>query len=116
MTRPLHYDPDGNPIDFMEWAAIFRSIDRHVADTYDQTTRVRVSTVYLGLDHNIFGPTPLIYETMAFRHGGDGELPEVVDMERTPNRVAALAAHDRMVVALRDASLLGGVPPRVDEP
>lgn len=58
--------------DLMEWGGWFETADRHVAQ--DMVGDVRVSTVFLGLDHS-FGrllhedAPPLLFETMIF--GGD---------------------------------------------
>ena len=53
------------PADLMEWAHWFENADRQI----DHTTvgDVRVSTVFLGLDHR-FGASgpPILFETMVF--------------------------------------------------
>lgn len=56
--------------DLMKWAKWIEKADRHVA----QETRgeVRVSTVFLGLDHSFGGPTPILFETMIFGGEHDG--------------------------------------------
>lgn len=52
------------PASLMEWARWFETADRHVAK--DMLGDVRISTVFLGINHR-FGPgTPLIFETMIF--------------------------------------------------
>ena len=48
----------------IKWAEWFETTDRHVAD--DTIGKVRVSTAFLGLDHNLFGGKPLLFETMIF--------------------------------------------------
>ena len=55
----------------MEWAEQFETMDRHVAK--DVINGHRVSTIWLGLDHNYFGGKPLLFETMIFvdEHGGN---------------------------------------------
>jgi hypothetical protein len=61
------YDPDGRPIELLEWAQMFES-DRRVA--HDHAGGYRVSTVWLGLDHQLIpGAPPLIFETMLFGKG-----------------------------------------------
>lgn len=47
-----------------EWGRWFESADRHVAQ--DTIGNVRVSTVFLGLDHSFGNGPPLIFETMIF--------------------------------------------------
>jgi hypothetical protein len=49
--------------DLTAWARWFEDADRHVRDSFQGD--VRVSTVFLGLDHAPWGP-PQLYETMAF--------------------------------------------------
>ena len=63
---------------------------------------VRVSTVWIGIWilPEEFG-VPMLYETLVFGGPRDGQG------ERYPNRVAALAGHDRWVAEVCDAQLLG---------
>jgi hypothetical protein len=76
--RPDKYYPDGQPIlsddlmpAWMKWALLFETAkeERNVAQTKTLYGE-RLSTVWLGLDHNFsrVGP-PLIYETMLFAPG-----------------------------------------------
>lgn len=59
--------------DVLTWAKMFEDTDRHVADDY--VGSVRVSTVFLGMDHswNPSGP-PMIFETLIFGGELDGEM------------------------------------------
>lgn len=50
--------------DVHKWAAWYETAERHVGD--DEIDGYRVSTVFLGLDHNWGGGAPLLYETMIF--------------------------------------------------
>lgn len=51
--------------DVLVWGRWFESADRRVAAT--ESAGVRVSTVFIGLDHNFFGQgPPLLFETMIF--------------------------------------------------
>lgn len=52
------------PVDMMTWARWFARADRRVA--VDWVGNVRVSTVFLGLDHNWGDGRPHIFETMIF--------------------------------------------------
>lgn len=52
----------------------------------------RVSTVWLGLDHNFFGSPPLIFESMAFESNS-----RPFDQDRYPTERAAVRGHYRMV-------------------
>ena len=58
--------------DIMEWTRWFEKADRHVGDT--QVGKLRVSTVFLGLDHSFTGGTPILFETMIF--GAEEEYQE----------------------------------------
>jgi hypothetical protein len=76
--------------DLLEWAKWFEKTDRSVAD--DTFGPVRVSTVFLGLNHNFFraGP-PVLWETMIF----GGRHDEY--MERYSSYAQALEGHARAV-------------------
>lgn len=54
--------------DLIKWAQWFETADRHVAD--DDINGVRISTVFLGMDHNhmrhFFGGNPVLFESMVF--------------------------------------------------
>lgn len=56
---------EARPATLMEWAKWYETADRHLAN--DLVGDVRVSTVFLGLDHR-FGDSgaPILYETMVF--------------------------------------------------
>lgn len=50
--------------DFTQWIAWMGKSDRQVRNTFVEG--VRISTVFLGLDHSLGGPRPVIFETMVF--------------------------------------------------
>jgi len=50
--------------DLLEWARWLETADRHVAETHIGTTRI--STVFLGLNHQRGSGPPLIFETVIF--------------------------------------------------
>lgn len=61
---------DGVPVpvdDLMEWAKGFEIENRRVAETI--IGDVRVSTVFLGMDHSFGHGEPVLFETMIF--GGE---------------------------------------------
>lgn len=77
--------------DVLEWADWFEQADRHVADTH-LDSGVRVSTVFLGLDHNFWGKgPPILFETLVF--GG----PLDQQMERYCTWDEADRGHTKMV-------------------
>jgi hypothetical protein len=82
-------DAHGEPIpepDLLTWAAWLETADRHVALDIIGTTRI--STVFLGLDHNFSDQgDPILWETMVFngpcnqeqhRCGGSREQAEAM--------------------------------------
>jgi hypothetical protein len=99
-TKPTHYYPNGEPIvddelmpAFMKWALLFeqRDDDRIVGQC-NTLYGEKLSTVWLGLDHNWGGGPPLIFETMLF-------APDANNVRR------------RTITALRDAAMGQGPDP-----
>ena len=96
-----YYDIEGNPIELMDWVVLIEARDMteygiigntHLADD------VRVSTVWLGLNHNFsFTGPPLIFETMVFGMDDDEDW-----QWRYATKEAALAGHDRAVALVKD--------------
>ena len=80
----MNYLLDGKKVvevpDILDWAKGFEKMDRVVAKT--KNDKVRVSTVFLGVDHSFRdeGP-PLLFETMIFcgEHDGYQERYETWD-------------------------------------
>jgi len=94
-------DASGEPRqepDLLAWARWFEASgdERRVALT-DIAPGVRVSTVFLGLDHSFGGMRPLIFETLVFGGALDQE------MDRYSTRAEAIAGHERMVARVRAA-------------
>lgn len=88
-------DDEGNPAeepDLIKWSMWFESAydKRHVGD--DEIDDVRISTVFLGIDHNYSddGP-PILFETIIF----GGEHDEF--QKRYATRELALDGHQRTV-------------------
>ena len=65
----LNEDHTYRPCGLMEWGKQLQTMERHVAD--DQINDCRVSTIWLGTDHNHWGGPPLVFETMIFKEGSD---------------------------------------------
>jgi hypothetical protein len=76
--------------DILEWGKWFETADRHVAQT-NLGGDVRVSTVFLGLDHSFGGGTPMLFETMIF--GGEHDQYQ----ERYATWEEAEAGHSQAV-------------------
>ena len=56
--------------DLMKWGRWFETAERHVGD--DTFGNVRVSTVFLGIDHSFGVGKPLLFEKMIFGGKHDG--------------------------------------------
>lgn len=53
------------PVGFLTWSEWYgNTMNRHVAD--EKVGKVRISTIFLGVDHSWTGPPPLLFETMVF--------------------------------------------------
>lgn len=109
MRTPLYYvlDEERQPLaidDVVAWGDWFAtSKDRQIADDKDEDGGdVRVSTVFLGLDHN-FGASgpPILYETMVFGGPYDGS------QERYATRDDAIAGHQRWCSRVSAATAKG---------
>lgn len=84
---------DRTPIrcdDIREWAKWFEKANRHVAK--DDVGDVRVSTVFLGIDHSFGGATPLLFETMIFGGPLDQEQDRYATWEQAEAGHAAMLA------------------------
>jgi hypothetical protein len=83
--------------DLLEWGNWFEKADRHVGLT-EIGEEIRVSTVFLGIDHN-FGVArdPVLFETMVFGGPLDGE------QERYCTYDEAEKGHAVMVDRVREA-------------
>jgi hypothetical protein len=89
--------------DAMEWGRWYGNHDaRRVDDT--EVDELRVSTVFLGLDHNWFGSgPPILFETMVF--GADANATPGADLlfcRRYATKAAAEAGHSLIVTAVRE--------------
>lgn len=109
-----YYDMDGVPISIGRWAQLFEDTEgRRVAETLVPMPggdEARVSTVWLGIDHNFAGEgPPLIYETMVFFNN---EVYDDSFCARTSTREEAERMHD---IACRWATNLGHVPVEQNE-
>lgn len=93
----LFYDKEGRPIPLMVWASLFGDWEyKCVAETY--VGPYRVSTIWLGLDHDFFRTgRPLIFEMMVFGPEGASD----VDCRRYTTEADALAAHEETVTVIR---------------
>jgi hypothetical protein len=77
--------------DLLEWGRWLEDSDRRVA--YTKTWTYRVSTVFLGLNHNFMEGEPLLFESMVFPMGGWEEQ----EMARYSTWDEAITGHRAMV-------------------
>ena len=54
----------------VDWDSWFETANRHIGDTTIKDQRI--STVFLGIDHNYGTGKPILFETMIF--GGDNDM------------------------------------------
>lgn len=88
----LNADCTVRPVaDVIEWATAFEKGDRRVALT-DLGGGVKISTVFLGIDHSFGEGPPLIFETMVFANRAGEEA-----MWRYSTWAEAEAGHARAV-------------------
>lgn len=84
--RHLYYDKECNKVTRQEWSLLAEQT-RRVLRT--ETNKYRISTVWIGLDHQIEEEGPvLIYETMTF-----GECGEEISCERCSTEEEAIKQH-----------------------
>jgi len=94
---PQHWMLDGHtprPATMMEWAPWFEKADRRVAE--DVVNGVRVSTVFLGLNHQMrrAGP-PILFDTMIFGGYYGGYLMRCCTWDQAETQHAELLARVR---------------------
>ena len=94
------------PVELEVWAEWFETADRHVRDT--ARDEVRVSTVFLGLDHGFGRGPPQLFETMVFVNGSS------VDCERYSTWDEAEAGHQRWVMQVFKATPILALPTKGD--
>ncbi len=95
-----YFDTQGRPLkDAMEWAALFEQRGSEADDRWwrvgqTQIGDAEISTVWLGLDHNLLGDgPPLIFESMVFGGPLDGEQRRYSTWEKAERGHAQLVKH-----------------------
>jgi hypothetical protein len=102
MNHRYILDENGEPVlceDLMEWAMWMGTGERRV--DFTDLIGIRVSTVFLGIDHNFSGHgPPVLWETMVFgeEEGGTRE-------RRYTSRAEAIAGHAETVAAVKEAMM-----------
>lgn len=97
--RPMYYRMDGTAATQAEFIALVHDQRRFIGNTIIRRhgEMIRVSTVFLMLDHSFMGGPPVLWETMVFGGPSDGE------QWRYAHRRAAKAGHRDVVRFLRFA-------------
>lgn len=85
------------PCDLMTWAKWFEKRETRIV-AQDQIGEVKVSTVFLGLDHNWGDGPPVLWETMIF--GG----PHDEYQERYTSHDEAVAGHTKALELVKSTS------------
>lgn len=92
--------------DSLTWGHWFETANRHIAETKltgrTAGEEIRISTVFLGIDHQFGDGPPLLFETMVF----GGELDE--EQDRYATREEAVTGH--LAMCERVARSLFGKP------
>lgn len=117
-----HFDRQGRALSRRDWSRLFSYSDDdgvpYQRIALDLVGDYRISTVWLGLDHNFYGGAPLIFETIVLNDSypdippiedvldPDKELPEYtkatdLDCDRYSTEEEARAGHARMVEKVR---------------
>ena len=85
-----YYNRKGIQVSLLEWAKLNHCV------AVNRTGDVFVSTILLGpAVHLSITERPMIFETMVFREGEDGER-EIIDEDRYPSEDEALFGHRSM--------------------
>ena len=97
IDRPMYYNREGKPITQEEWVKSFENFKEKIVQQDNLPGGRRISTVWLGLDHDYAGlGPPLIFETMVF-----GEEGNETDCERCSTWEEAERQHEAMVEKVR---------------
>jgi hypothetical protein len=92
----LNEDKSYTSCDVMKWCDQFENMERHVAD--EVIDGFRVSTVWLGLDHNYGDGEPLLFETMIF---GKSDSYDEIYMKRYSTWEEAEEGHRKAIEWVR---------------
>lgn len=101
LERPTYYDRDGSVITASKWGELFQIPEYKILQQtwLDNEDGIMVSTVWLGLNHGYGTRRPLIFETMIFGMGIDGEEYQ----ERYSTEAEAMEGHWRAVQLAEEA-------------
>ena len=98
--RGMYFDRQGTELSLREWAPLFEDFT-YVDVRHDNVDDVRISTVWLGLNHNFRPGPPHIFETMVFNGPFHG------DYWRHATEEEAIRCHEETVALMREAAASG---------
>jgi len=91
------YDRDGKPIDALRFGELFENLKYRVI-AQDHVNDITVSTVWLGLDHRLWGDgPPLIFETMVFNVADLDHPGHDLEMRRYSTESEAREGHRQLL-------------------
>ena len=98
--EPLALNGDIREMDLTEWGKFMENAKRHVGD--ETIDGIRISTVFLGLDHNFSDEGPaVLWESMLFCKEGNHPLHNDC-LRCSGSREQAEAMHKRMVEKVKN--------------
>lgn len=92
--------------DVLEWARFIEKPINKILKQ-DDIDDYKVSTVFLGIDHNFADSgAPILWETMVFKRGYNGKV-NFMDLyqQRYPTRAAALKGHKKAMILVKSGKL-----------
>lgn len=97
-----YYARNGDELTLEQWAALMED-DAYKIVVQENVGPYWVSTIWLGLDYNLFDGPPLIFETMVFFQGKQEPAIEWggMDCYRWPTEDAAKAGHEEVCTLVR---------------
>jgi hypothetical protein len=87
----MYYDRQGRPMTQEQWIKDFEDFEVKRVTWTEVSEDIKVSTVWLGLDHSYGDGPPLIFETLVLGGSLDG------DMLRYSTESQAVEGHQKMV-------------------
>ena len=95
------YDRAGQPITMDQYAALMQANEDPRRVALDTVGDIRLSTVWLGINHAYGSGPPIIFESMTFTDEGDDPHGWDTFCWRYATEAQALAGHDAILAVLR---------------
>lgn len=100
--RYNYFDKDGNEIKYDKWVQMISDFSYRIIDYYE-IGPYHVSTVWMGVNHNIRGDPIHIFETMIFREDDDETDELHLCQTRYSTLTEAINGHERAVKMVIEA-------------